>query len=103
MNLSEQLIQKIETQFTPIVAYAVGYDISDESAKTFIKTLVSAGVEDMIRSGVPEEIVLDSKVALSALIIFTNDNLNMTAGSYTTSPMYLSNVDKLREQAGLTL
>lgn len=47
--------------------------------------------------------MLDSRIVLSALIIFTNDNLNMSAGKYVISPMYLSNVDKLREQNGLSV
>lgn len=88
-------------EYIPTIAYAVGYDITDEQARTFIETLVFAGAEDMIRSGVPEEAILNSRTVLSALIIFTNDNLNMSAGKYVTSPMYLANVDKLREQAGL--
>lgn len=98
MTLSTELKTKV-TEYLPIIAYAVGYDTSDSSAATLITTLAEAGMEDMLRAGVPEETLKTSKVVLSALIIFVNDNLNMSAGKYTTSPMYLANVDKLREQA----
>lgn len=94
--ITNAIEQKI-TQYLPIIAYAVGYDISDPSANQFIKGIVEAGMEDMKRSGVSEALLISSKIVLSALIIFTNDNLNMSAGKYTVSPMYLANVDKLRE------
>lgn len=100
MKLSQELINKLAV-YIPEIAYAVGYDVMDYSARTFIETIVHAGAEDMLRSGVPEETMLESRMVLPALIIFTNDNLNMSAGKYVTSPMYLANVDKLREQAGL--
>ena len=102
MKLSQELTNKL-TEYVTIIAYAVGYDLSDESARAFIEAIVQAGAEDMLRSGVPEDTMLESRIVLSALIIFTNDNLNMSAGKYTVSPMYLANVDKLREQAGLRL
>lgn len=98
MTISTELTTKLN-EYIPIIAYAVGYDISDAQAKTFVESIVSAGAEDMRRSGVPESTMLESRIVLSALIIFTNDNLNMSAGKYVVSPMYLSNVDKLREQA----
>ena len=88
-------------EYLPIIAYAVGYDISDTQAKDFVTAVVTAGAEDMLRSGVPEQTMLESRIVVSALIIFTNDNLNMSAGKYTVSPMYLANVDKLREQAAM--
>jgi hypothetical protein len=97
MTITEELTTKLN-EHIPIIAYAVGYDITDESARTFIEAIVNAGAEDMLRSGVPEATMLESRIVLSALIIFTNDNLNMSAGKYVISPMYLSNVDKLREQ-----
>jgi len=102
MTISNELTTKIN-EYLPIIAYAVGYDISDNQARTFIESVVHAGAEDMLRSGVPEEVMQESRIVLSALIIFTNDNLNMSSGKYTISPMYLANVDKLREQAGLTI
>jgi hypothetical protein len=97
MKISQTLDTKL-FEYIPIIAYAVGYDISEPQAKTFIETIVKAGAEDMLRSGVPEDVMIESRIVLSALIIFTNDNLNMSAGKYVISPMYLSNVDKLREQ-----
>lgn len=100
MTISTELTTKLNG-YIPIIAYAVGYDITDAEARTFVEAIVNAGAEDMLRSGVPEATMLDSRIVLSALIIFTNDNLNMSAGKYTISPMYLSNVDKLREQNGL--
>lgn len=101
MKISTELTTKLNS-YIPIIAYAVGYDITDEQARTFIESIVNAGAEDMLRSGVPEATMLESRIVISALIIFTNDNLNMSAGKYVISPMYLSNVDKLREQVGLT-
>lgn len=96
-TISTELKNRV-TESLPIIAYAVGYDITDPAANNFITTLAEAGMEDMQRAGVAEEVLLESKVVLSALIIFVNDNLNMSAGKYVTSPMYLANVDKLREQ-----
>lgn len=96
MTLSTEIKTKV-TEYLPIISYAVGYDISDESASGLITALAEAGMEDMLRAGVSENTLKESKVVLSALIIFVNDNLNMSAGKYVTSPMYLANVDKLRE------
>lgn len=84
-------------QYTKIVSYAVGYDIEDADAKVYIEALVKAGVTDMRKSGVKKETLEESALIIPALIIFVNDNLQMSAGEYKTSPMYLSNVDKLRE------
>lgn len=97
MTISTELQTKVNG-YLPIISYAVGYDITDASANELVKVIAEAGMEDMLRAGVPEETLKTSKVVLSALIIFVNDNLNMSAGKYTTSPMYLANVDKLREQ-----
>lgn len=96
------LVERKISELLPVIAYAVGYDISDESARVYIEALVSAGVADMMHAGVPEQAILENKLVVSALIIFTNDNLNMAPGDFRTSPMYLANTDKLREQYGTT-
>lgn len=83
--------------YVRIVAYAVGYDVTDPSAKEYIETLVKAGLTDLNKSGVKIETLETSALITPALIIFVNDNLQMNAGEYKTSPMYLANVDKLRE------
>lgn len=90
----------IQTKISSIlsaVAYGVGYSINDVESRNYIQVLLEAGVEDMLKSGVTEETILDSKIVVSALTIFVNDNLNMSAGKHITSVMYIANVDKLRE------
>lgn len=83
--------------YTKIVSYAVGYDITDPDANEYIEALVKAGLTDLRKSGVKQETLESSALIIPALTIFVNDNLQMSAGEYKTSPMYLANVDKLRE------
>ena len=78
------------------IAYAVGYDITDVDAKDFINTLVDAGIEDIRRAGVDPLTIANNALVIPTLIMFVNDNLNLTAGSYKTSAMYRENVDALR-------
>lgn len=53
MTISNELTTKLNG-YIPIIAYAVGYDITDAEARTFVEAIVNAGAEDMLRSGVPE-------------------------------------------------
>jgi hypothetical protein len=81
------------------IATIIGYDVSDIQSQTLIELLVDAGIEDMKAAGVPETLLVKEntpKLVVSTLVIFVNDNLNLTSGDHKTSMMYIANVDKLR-------
>ena len=86
------------TIFKNKVAYAVNYDINDTDASNHIQMLIDAGIDDMLKAGVPETVfaVDNSPLVIATLVIFVNDNLNMTSGKHTMSLSYIANVDKLR-------
>lgn len=88
----------ISIDYTDKIAAAVGYDISDESSRNYIKALVDAGIADMQYSGVSDDVINASPLVVTTLIIYVSDNLNMTPGNFVTSSMYISNVIKLRLQ-----
>lgn len=79
------------------VAFAAGYDTSDEEAKEFVRDLIEACIEDIKSAGVEvTEEKMNSKLMLATFIIYTVDNLTSSPGSYKTSAMYQNNVEKLR-------
>ncbi|MFH2116762.1 MAG: hypothetical protein ABII85_01820 [Bacillota bacterium] len=78
------------------IAYAVGFDVSDTDSKAMIQLLIEAGIDDMKQSGVAEAVITTNKLSIVALIQFTMDNLKMVPGDFRTSPMYQSNVMKLK-------
>lgn len=94
--MSVELTNQIAV-LTNKIAYAVGYDVSDSASKAYIEDLIESGIEDMKSAGVSETVILSkNKLVVATLIIYVNDNLNLTTGSHKTSPMYIANIDKLR-------
>ena len=90
------MLENILTNYLEIIAYAVGYDISDQTASNYISLLVGAGVNFMLEAGVKEKVIEDNSLVIATLIIFVTDNLNMNAGRFMTSPMFVFNVEQLR-------
>ena len=78
------------------IAFQVGYDIQDITAASIIVDLIEAGVADMVASGVTEATIINNKLSIITLAIFVKDNLNITSGDNKISPMYISNVQKLK-------
>lgn len=78
------------------VADAVGYDISETKDRNYIASLVKSGLASMKNSGVSDEVLKSNGLVLTTLIIFVTDNMNMNAGQFTTSQMYITNVAQLR-------
>lgn len=81
------------------IATIIGYDMTDTQSATLMDALVDAGIDDMKAAGVPEsllEVESAKGLVVSTLVIYVNDNLNMTPGEHKTSLMYIANVDKLR-------
>lgn len=88
------------------IAAVIGYDVSDTQNETLIELLVDAGIEDMKAAGVPETLLVKEdtpKLVVSTLVIFVNDNLNLSSGDHKTSLMYIANVDKLRSTIEATV
>jgi len=92
--MSAELVARI-AEILPTVSYAVGYSIEDETSQGYMTSILSAGMEDMLTSGVLESVLLASPLVVSALIIFANDNMKM-GEEFKTSPIYIAIVDKLR-------
>ena len=88
----DELINK----YINIVAYSTGFDVNDADNKVYLTALIKAGIADMKKSGVPEEVILTNDLVLTTLIIFVTDNTNMTPGSFVLSQLYIHNVAKLR-------
>lgn len=78
------------------IAFQVGYDIQDITAASIVVDLIEAGIADMIASGVTEATIINNKLSIITLAIFVKDNLNITSGDNKISPMYISNVQKLK-------
>lgn len=95
IDVSQELNDKIN-EMVPLISYAIGFDASDDNAKNLIEALIRAGIDDMRGAGVTIETILTNALVKSALTIFVNDNLTVTSGKHAHSPMYISNVDKLR-------
>lgn len=89
-------MESIATKYIDSIAYAVGYDIHNEEDKRHLRGLVVSGLQDMKDSGVSEEVLKTNALVLTTLIIFVTDNINMSSGQFSTSPMYITNVAKLR-------
>lgn len=89
-------IEMFISQVTNKIAYAVGFDTSDEESKSRIEMLIEAGVADLQINGVPDAVITTNKVAVVALTQYVMDNLKMVPGEFKTSPVYMSNVQKLR-------
>ena len=88
----DELIEK----YLDKIAYATGYDISDENGKNMLKDILQAGIQDMQDSGVSQATLLNNPLVYTTLVIFVMDNLNMSSGQITISSMYITNVSKLR-------
>ncbi|AUD65392.1 hypothetical protein BK011_06700 [Tenericutes bacterium MZ-XQ] len=78
------------------ITYAVGFDTSDEDTNARIEMLIEAGIADLQQAGVKDEVIFTNKLSVVALVQFVMDNLKMVPGEFQTSPVYLSNVQKLR-------
>lgn len=78
------------------IAMQVGYDIQDIDADTLIVTLIEAGIDDMKASGVTESTIIHNRLSIITLVLFIKDNLSLDGGKSETSPMYISNVQKLK-------
>ena len=90
------MLENILTNYLEVIAYAVGYDITDETASSYIEMLIGAGVNFIKEAGVSEEVIGSSSLVIATLIIFVTDNLNMNSGKFVTSPMFVFNVEQLR-------
>lgn len=89
-------VQDIISRYIDRVAYSAGFDIGNTVSRDSISEIMRAGIADMQASGVRDEVLESNPLVLTTLVIFVTDNLNMTSGSFVTSPMYVSNVAKLR-------
>ncbi len=78
------------------IAFQVGYDIQDIDANNIMTTLIESGIDDMATAGVTEATIINNKLSIITLAIYVKDNLNITSGDNKTSPMYISNVQKLK-------
>jgi hypothetical protein len=78
------------------ITYAVGFDTSDADTNARIEMLIEAGIADLQQAGVPDQVIFTNKLSVVALVQFVMDNLKMVPGEFKTSPVYLSNVQKLR-------
>ena len=94
--MTEELLSTIANKYRSRIAYAVGYDIHDADINLHLTEIIKAGIQDMNNSGVSENVLENNLLVLTTLIIFVTDNINMTAGQFSTSPMYVTNVSKLR-------
>lgn len=84
------------TENTTKIAYAVGFDVSDEDSNARIGILIEAGIADMQLSDVKDQVIFTNKLSVIALTQFVMDNLKMVPGEFKTSPVYLSNLQKLK-------
>lgn len=78
------------------IAYAVGFDTTDEDSNDRIEMLLEAGIADMQQAGVSDDVIFTNKLSVTALTQFVMDNLKMVPGEFQTSPVYLSNLQKLK-------
>ena len=78
------------------ITYAVGFDPTDADTNMHIEMLIEAGIADLEQAGVSEQVIFTNKLSVITLTQFVMDNLKMVPGEFQTSPVYLSNVQKLK-------
>jgi|GEM_PF-2435367 len=78
------------------IALSVGYDSNDLDSITVLRGFVEAGIEDMMSAGVSEQVVISKKLSFITICLYVKDNLPLSAGTSTTSPIYIANVQKLK-------
>lgn len=93
--MSTELNTFIDGQISNI-ALTIGYDCSDLESLAILRGFVEAGIEDMIGAGVSEQIVINKKLSFITICLYVKDNLPLTSGTSVTSPIYISNVQKLK-------
>jgi len=84
------------TAYSSKIAYAVGFDTTDADSNARIGMLIEAGIADMELADVKDEVIFSNKLSVIALTQFVMDNLKMVPGEFQTSPVYLSNLQKLK-------
>ncbi len=62
----------------------------------YVETFIKAGIEDLQSNGVTDAVITGKNLSVITLVQFCMDNMQETPGSFKTSPMYISNVQKLR-------
>lgn len=78
------------------IAMSVGYDSNDLDSIAVLRGFIEAGIEDMMSAGVSEQVVINKKLSFITICLYVKDNLPLAAGTSTTSPIYIANVQKLK-------
>lgn len=76
---------------------------TDDNIEETLTRKIKAGVSDLITSGVSETIIFNEKyedLVYEAIETYVIDNWTLEAGKRVQSPVYLSQVVKLREIKG---
>jgi len=78
------------------IALTIGYDSNDLDSMAILRGFIESGIEDMIAAGVSEQVITSNKLSFITICLYVKDNLPLSSGVATSSPIYIANVQKLR-------
>ncbi|MGE4321066.1 MAG: hypothetical protein AB7E61_06440 [Acholeplasmataceae bacterium] len=88
-------ISEFITSIKEEIASKVGLSTSADDL-SYVERFIKSGVEDLQENGVDDDVIMNKSLAVIALTQYVIDNLQETPGEFKTSPVYISNVQKLR-------